>query len=128
MTKPDPRNVCDGCGQSLDRRLRSHVELGPIVHTHIWRQLAADPRERLCFTCMGLCAVHRLGRMLALADLRPCPWNLEGQPYSWFDLFVEVEGAPPSNLLAEWRSVGEPGEFAPLNFPPPVRRNRGGAR
>jgi hypothetical protein len=115
MTKPDPRNVCDGCGQSLDRRLRSHVELGPIVHTRIWRQLADDPRERLCFTCMGLRAVQRLGRMLTLADVRPCRWNLEGQPYSWFDLFMESEDAPPSNL-AEWRSVDEPGEFAPLNF------------
>jgi hypothetical protein len=83
MTKPDPRTVCDGCGQSLDRRLRSHVELGPIVHTGIWRQLADDPPERLCFTCMGLRAVQRLGRMLTLADLRPCRWNLEGQPYSW---------------------------------------------
>jgi hypothetical protein len=46
--------------------------------------------------------------MLTLADLRPCRWNLEGQPHSWLDLFVEMEGAPPSNL-AEWRAVGEPG-------------------
>ena len=114
MTKTDPRNVCDACRQSLDRRLRSHVELGPIVHDHVWRQLA-DPREALCVTCMCLRAVQRLGRMLTLSDLRPCRWNLYGQPHSWLDLFVEMEGAPPSNL-AEWRSVGEPGEFAPWNF------------
>jgi hypothetical protein len=44
MTKSDPRNVCDACRQSLDRRLRSHVELGPIVHDHIWRQIADPPR------------------------------------------------------------------------------------
>src|SRR6266567_3768188 len=63
---------------------------------------------------------HRLGRMLMLADLRPCRWNLFPQPLSWFDLFVEWEGAlPPDDLLAEWRSVGEPGEFAPLTFPKP---------
>jgi len=117
MSRPDPRNVCDGCGQSLDRRLRLHVELGPIVHDHIWRRLVADPREALCFMCMGLRAVRQLGRMLTLSDLRPCRWNLCDQPYSWLDLFVEMEGAPPSNL-AEWRAVGEPGEFAPLNFPP----------
>ena len=69
-------------------------------------------------------AVQRLGRMLTLADLRPCRWNLWHQPYSWFDLFVEIEGAPPSNL-EEWHSVVDPGEFATLKFPPPVRR--GGA-
>jgi hypothetical protein len=114
MSRPNPRNVCDGCGQSLDRRLRSHVELGPIVHDHIWRQLAADPREALCFICMDLRAA-RLGHVLRLADLRPCRWNLYGQPYSFFNLFVDREGGPPANL-EEWRSVGEPGKFAPLNF------------
>jgi hypothetical protein len=98
MSRPDPRNICDGCGQSLERRLRLHVELGPIVHDHIWRRLVADPREALCFMCMGLRAVRRLGRMLTLSNLRPCRWNLCDQPYSWLDLFVEMDGAPPSNL------------------------------
>src|SRR5262249_38219380 len=120
MSRPDPRNVCDACRQSLDRRLRSHVELGPIVHSHIWRQLADDPRERLCCACMYQRARRGLGGMLRLADLRPCRWNLFDQPYAWFDLFVSFERAPPSNL-AEWRSVGEPGEFAQRNFPPSVR-------
>jgi hypothetical protein len=91
---------------SFDRRLRFHVELGPIVHTHIWRELG-KPDEVLCLKCMDLRAVHRLGRMLMLDDLRPCRWNLMGRPHSWFDLFMEREGAPPSNLNA-WRSVGEP--------------------
>jgi hypothetical protein len=122
MTRPDPRNVCNGCRQSLDRRRRAHVELGPILHDHIWRQIA-DPAEALCWDCMLQRAVQRLWRMLTLADLRPCRWNLWHRPYSWFDLFVEIEGAPPSNL--EWHSVVDPGEFATLNFPPPVRR--GGA-
>ena len=116
MSRPDPRNVCDGCDLSLDRRLRTHVELGPVLHDHVWQQFA-DPREALCDTCMHRRAVQQLGRMLTLADLRPCRWNLGGQPYSWFDLFVEMEGPPPDNLLAEWRTVGDPGEFAPLNFP-----------
>src|SRR5262245_12244820 len=104
MSRPDPSNGCDGCRQSLDRRLRSHVELGPILHTRIWQQ-SAEPREALCLMCLDLRAVQRLGRSLTLADLRPCRWNLWGQPHSWFDLFVEMEGEPPSNL-ADWRIVG----------------------
>jgi len=60
-----------------------------------------------CARCSGS------GRMLTIADLRPCRWNLYGQPYSWFDLFAEMEGAPPRNL-AKWCNAGEPGEFAPL--------------
>src|SRR5262245_45957639 len=82
MTETDPGNVCDAVRQSLDRRLRSHVELGPVVYDHIWQQLAADPRERLCFMYMGLRAVQRLGRMPMLSDLRPCRWNLSDQPHS----------------------------------------------
>jgi hypothetical protein len=116
MSRPDPRNVCDGCDLSLDRRLRTHVELGPVLHNHIWRQIA-EPCEVLCLLCMGKRAVQRLGRHLALADLIPSRWNLWGQPHSWFDLFAELEGKPPSSL-AEWRSVGDPGEFEPLNPPP----------
>jgi hypothetical protein len=112
MGKHETRR-CDGCHQSLDQRLRSHVALGPIVHDHIWRQLA-DAGERLCDACMYQRAWDRLGRVLTLADLRPCRWNLYGQPNSWFDIFVD--DAPPSDL-AEWRNVGEPGEFAPLNSP-----------
>jgi hypothetical protein len=100
-------HVCDGCGQSLDRRLRTHVELGPVLHDHIWQQLA-DPREALCFECMCRRAVQRLGRVLTLADLRPCPWNLFGRPYSWFDLFVEMEGTPASHL-DEWPAFGDGG-------------------
>jgi hypothetical protein len=41
------KNVCDGCRQSLDRRRRSHVELGPMLHDSIWNQIA-DPAEALC--------------------------------------------------------------------------------
>jgi hypothetical protein len=106
MTRPDPRNVCDGCGQSFDRRLRCHAERGPIVHDDIWQQLAANPRERLCFICMDLRAATR-GHVLRLADLRPCRWNLYSQPHSYFDVFVQRDGGDPSANLAEWRSVGE---------------------
>jgi hypothetical protein len=115
MTRPDPRNVCDGCRQSLDQRLRSHVELGPIVHDHIWQQLA-DADERLCDTCMYRRAWDRLGRMLTLADLRPCPWNLFHRPHSWFDLFMRAEREPPRNL-AKWRSAANDLGIAPLSFP-----------
>jgi hypothetical protein len=55
-------NVCDGCGQTLDRRRRGHVLLGPIVHTRVWRRLADDPREQLCIACMDQRALERFGR------------------------------------------------------------------
>jgi hypothetical protein len=86
MGRSDMR--CDGCSQSLDRRLRSHIKLGPVVHDHIWQQLAACDCECLCFQCMQQRARQRL-RVLALADLLPCQWNLIGQPSSWFDLFLQ---------------------------------------
>jgi hypothetical protein len=98
MSHPDPRNVCDGCGLSLDRRRREHVVLGPIVHARVWRRLADDPRERLCIACMYQRALERFGRVLALNDLRLCRWNLE-----WLDVFVDADD--------------EPGEFAPLDEP-----------
>jgi hypothetical protein len=60
-----------------------------MVHEHIWQQLADTDADRLCGDCMNRRAVQRLGRMLTLADLRPCRWNLFGEPFSWFDLFVE---------------------------------------
>src|SRR5262245_37643389 len=119
MTRPNLHNVCDGCSQTLDRRRREHVLLGPIVHEEIWRQLA-KPTEALCRECMLERARVRLGRMLTLADLRPCCWNRLNEPYSYLDLFVDIEGKPPRNL-AEWRSVGAPGEFAPLSFPRAAR-------
>ena len=62
MSHPDPRNVCDGCGQSLDRRRREHVVLGPIVHTRVWRRLADDAREQLCLACMNQRAIERFGK------------------------------------------------------------------
>src|SRR5262249_16948229 len=93
--------------------------LGPIVHDEIWRQLA-NPSEALCWKCMLHRACLRLGRMLTLADLRPCRWNRYNEPYSYLDLFIDIEGRLPSNL-AEWASVGEPGEFEKL---PPAWRQR----
>jgi len=84
-------------------RPRAQPVLGPIVHDHIWQQLA-EASERLCDTCMYQRAWDRLGRVLTLADLLPCPCNLFHRPHSWFDFFVEIEGKPPSNL-AEFRSA-----------------------
>jgi hypothetical protein len=102
-TRPAPRNACGGCRLPFDRRYRTHVELGPMVHDHVWQQIADDPDERLCGECMEKRTVKRLGRMPTFADLRPCGWNLFHRPHSWFDLFVEKEG-PPKNI-AEWRTV-----------------------
>jgi len=126
MSHPNPRNVCDGCGQTLDRRRRGHVLLGPIVHDEIWRRLA-KPTAALCWQCMLERGRVRLGRMLRLADLQPCPWNLFHRPYSWFDLFVEMEGLPPTNLAAwraAWRVIGEPGDGGSVGAIPTTRRRR----
>jgi hypothetical protein len=109
MSRPDPRNVCDGCGQTLDRRRRGHVELGPIVHARVWRRLADDPREQLCVACMNQRALERFGRGLALNDLRLCRWNLE-----WLDVFVDADD--------------EPGEFVPLGKCAPTRIGGGNER
>jgi len=99
MTKPDPRNVCDGCGRMSNSGQSCTLASGgnsPTIPASI-----CAARAWACARSSGL------GRMLTLADLRPCRWNLDHQPYSWFDLFVEMEGAPPHNL-AEWRSVDFP--------------------
>jgi hypothetical protein len=103
----NPRNAkaCDGCSRSFDRRLRAHVELGPIVQQDIWCRIAEYDFEELCESCMMQRAQLRLDRALTLADLRPCRWNLQDQPHSWFDYFLSFESAPPSNLAA-WRAVG----------------------
>ena len=119
MSRPNPHNACDGCGETLDRRRREHVLLGPIVHDEIWPQLA-KPTECLCWECMLHRAWDRLGRVLVLADLRPCWWNRLNEPYSYLDLLIDIEGRLPANL-DEWRSVGAPGEFAPLSFPRAAR-------
>jgi hypothetical protein len=63
MTRPDPHTVCDGCGRSFDRRLRSHVELGPIVHDDLWQRLANAGERLLCDECMYRRSSERLGRM-----------------------------------------------------------------
>jgi len=90
MTCSNPHNVCDGCGQTLDRRRRDHVVLGPIVHARVWRQLADDPRECLCVDCMNKRAIERLRPQgLALNDLQLCRWNLE-----WLNVFVDADDDP----------------------------------
>jgi hypothetical protein len=105
MTKRKRQGCCDGCASP---------DLGPVLHDDVWKAIA-KPREALCFNCIIGRMVERLNRMPRFADLRPCRWNLFHQPHSWFDLFVELLGEP-SNVV-EWRSVGKPGEFAPLNSP-----------
>jgi hypothetical protein len=94
MSRPDPR--CDGCGQA-------GADLGPMLHDYIWRQIAKPGEHTLCAKCMLERTTERLGRLLTLADLRPCPFNLFHRPHSWFDFFVEMEGTPPSSL-DEWRA------------------------
>jgi hypothetical protein len=88
MARPSTRNVCDRCRQSFDQRLRSHVRRGPMVHDHIWQQLANCGEQVLCDGCMYARAHERLGRVLTLADLQPrCLWNLVDSPNSWLEFF-----------------------------------------
>ena len=85
---------CATCGQNLDA-----VPLAPVLHDDVWKQFA-KPQDTLCAMCFSQRAVeHRVG----LADLRPCPFNLYGDP-SWYDLF-HAEGAPLLTNIDAWRSA-----------------------
>jgi hypothetical protein len=53
MSRPDPRNVCDGCRVSFDRRLRSHTELGPMLHDDIWQQIATPASGFVGNACLN---------------------------------------------------------------------------
>jgi hypothetical protein len=77
MGKSDPRNVCDGCGLSFDKRRRPHVEYGPMVRERIWARLTANHDDCLCCECMDRRARERLGRRLRRADLLSAAdlWN-----------------------------------------------------
>ena len=89
-----------------------------MLRDDVWKAIA-EPREVLCFNCILDRTVKRLKRMPRFDDLLPCPWNLFHRPNSWFDVFVELLGAPDN--VAEWRRVGAPGQFATLNFPKTAR-------
>src|SRR5262249_22151366 len=91
--------ICDACGQA-----RAPFHLGPMLHDHIWPQIAAPGERALCDMCMYDRAFERLGRVLTLADLRPCGFNLFHRPDSWFDLFSQRAQGPPPNL-AEWQAA-----------------------
>lgn len=100
--------VCDDCG-----RTPRITELAPELQDTVWRNIAQQ-RELLCAQCMFTRAVAREVR-LALASLKPCPFNLICSPVSWFELFSSVELRPPTNLDA-WRSaaIGLPNAPASL--------------
>ena len=91
--------VCDACGKA-----RAPFDLGPMLHDHIWQQIAAPGERMLCDMCMYDRAFEWLGRTLALADLQPCSFNLFHRPDSWFDVFSHWEEGPPQNL-AEWQAM-----------------------
>jgi hypothetical protein len=88
-------NSCDCC---------NCPGIGPELRDDIWRRVADTGEDALCGRCMNQRAQQRLGRMLTLADLVPCPFNLFHQPNSWFDVFMARERAEPSNI-AEWREA-----------------------
>ena len=94
---------CDGC----DRRLVPERPPAPMLHDHIWCQLA-DPREMLCLDCMFMRAAQRDIR-LSLASLKPVPVNLVCNPWSWFDLFLNFnKNKLPRNFdLQAWRQAAE---------------------
>jgi hypothetical protein len=94
---------CDGC----DRRLVPERPPAPMLHDHIWCQLA-DPREMLCVDCMVMRAAQHDIR-LSLASLKPVPVNLVCNPWSWFDLFLNFnKNKLPRNFdLQAWRQAAE---------------------
>jgi hypothetical protein len=46
---------CDGCGEAP-------VDLGPMLHDDIWRQIAEPAERALCIKCMIDRTFERLGR------------------------------------------------------------------
>jgi hypothetical protein len=88
-------DLCTICGKDF---------AGPVLHDHIWKRIA-DPDERvLCGFCMTDRMAQRLGRVLELADLVPCPFNLFHHPRSWFAMLMRDEREPPTNI-AEWQNA-----------------------
>ena len=91
---------CDDCCSSFHD---PDLTMAPMLHDRVWRRLAR-PHETLCGECMFKPAADRRIK-LTLADLRPCPANLELnqvlEPLSWFEFFAKDEAGPPKNL-SQW--------------------------
>jgi hypothetical protein len=77
---------------------------GPVLHDHLWKQIADPDEHVLCGFCMTDRMAQRLGRVLKLADLKPCPFNLFQHPHSWFAMLMRDQHGPPTNM-AEWRNA-----------------------
>lgn len=90
---------CDACHQSLKK-----VPLAPMLHDHIWNQLASRHERMLCATCVFERADRLLDHRLSLEDLRPCSFNLVPGP-CWFDFF-RSDGHHDPKVFDEWRAVG----------------------
>jgi hypothetical protein len=67
-----------------------------------WRRLA-DKAETLCGHCVLQRSIERQVP-ITLADLLPCPFNLDNWPHSWFNLFARIE-RPPTFVSAGWRNA-----------------------
>jgi crossover junction endodeoxyribonuclease RuvC len=89
---------CDDCA----RNFQGDVRMAPMLHDRSWCQLAPEDKT-LCSDCMFKRADDK-GIKLTLADLKPCPFNLQRGPFSWFERFAKDESAPPNNL-AEWQDA-----------------------
>jgi len=91
---------CDDCCSSFHD---PDLTMAPMLHDRVWRRLAR-PHETLCGECMFKRAADRHIK-LTLADLWPCPANLELnqalEPLSWFEFFAKDEAGPPKNL-SQW--------------------------
>jgi hypothetical protein len=91
---------CDDCRKSFRN---PRVTMAPMLHDHVW-DLLARKDETLCGACMFKRAADQHIE-LTIADLRPCPFNLERAPLiSWFESFAKDESEPPKNL-AEWEKA-----------------------
>ena len=75
-----------------------------MLRDETWLKLA-DKADDLCGDCFFARATER-GVPIALADLRPCPFNLFHRPHSWFDLFADGE---QPDVVAAWLDEAERG-------------------
>ncbi len=75
--------------------------MAPMLRNKTWRKLAQE-FETLCFKCMLDRAIERQVD-LDCTDLRPCPFNLQGWPQSYFNMFFHDQKHIERSTRKQWR-------------------------
>lgn len=96
LGRPRYSHRCDACRRSFGK-----VQIAPMLHDHVWLQIAGD-RELLCERCTRQRAKYHLGRDITLADLHPCRCNMYRSP-PWFAVLAPGNMTP--ELDAQWDGV-----------------------